>query len=355
MQEIKIVPNPNPQTKPNDSELGFGRYFTDHMFVMDYTEGIGWHDPSIIPYGPIPMEPTMMVFHYAQETFEGMKAYRHDNGEIMLFRPYMNAKRHNNSNTRLCIPTIPEDDYVYYVKEFVKYEQEWVPHLAETSLYIRPFVFATECGMGVHPAKTYKFMIVLSPSGSYYAEGVNPVKIMVEHEMVRAVVGGTGFTKCGGNYAGSILAQKKAEESGYSQVLWLDGVHRKYVEEVGAMNIMFKIDGEIITAPCEGSVLPGITRDSILLILRDWGYKATERLLSIDEIMEAARAGKLEEVFGTGTAAVISPVGELKYKDEVAVINNFQTGPLTQKLYDYLTGIQWGRVEDKYGWMYPVK
>lgn len=297
----------------------------------------------------------MMVFHYAQETFEGMKAYRHDNGDIMLFRPYMNAKRHNNSNTRLCIPTIPEDDYVYYVKEFVKYEQEWVPHLAETSLYIRPFVFATECGMGVHPAKTYKFMIVLSPSGSYYAEGVNPVKIMVEHEMVRAVVGGTGFTKCGGNYAGSILAQKKAEESGYSQVLWLDGVHRKYVEEVGAMNIMFKIDGEIITAPCEGSVLPGITRDSILHILRDWGYKATERLLSIDEIMEAARAGKLEEVFGTGTAAVISPVGELKYKDEVAVINNFQTGPLTQKLYDYLTGIQWGKVEDKYGWMYPVK
>lgn len=354
MQEIKIVPNPNPQTKPEDSKLGFGRYFTDHMFVMDYTEGIGWHDPSIVPYGPIPVEPTMMVFHYAQETFEGMKAYRHADGTISLFRPYMNAKRHNNSNKRLCIPEIPEDDYVYYIKEFVKYEQEWVPHLAETSLYIRPFVFATECGMGVHPAKTYKFMVVLSPSGSYYAEGVNPVKIMVEDQMVRAVQGGTGFTKCGGNYAGSILAQKQAEEQGYSQVLWLDGVHRKYVEEVGAMNIMFKIDGEIITAPCEGSVLPGITRDSILHILRDWGYKASERLLSIDEIMQAADEGKLEEVFGTGTAAVISPVGELKYKDKVVTINDFKTGELTQKLYDYLTGIQWGTEEDKYGWVYPI-
>ena len=354
MQEIKIVPNTQPQTKPDENQLGFGRYFTDHMFVMDYTEGIGWHDPSIVPYGPIPMEPTMMVFHYAQETFEGMKAYRHADGKIVLFRPYMNAKRHNNSNARLCIPSIPEDDYVYYIKEFVKYEQDWVPHLPETSLYIRPFVFATELGVGVHPAKTYKFVVVLSPSGNYYAEGVNPVKIMVEDELVRAVIGGTGFTKCGGNYAASILAQKRAEEAGYSQVLWLDGVHRKYVEEVGTMNIMFKIDGEVITAPCEGSVLPGITRDSILHVLRDWGIKATERHLPTDAAMAAAHARKLEEVFGTGTAAVISPVGELKYKDKVAVINDFKTGSLTQKLYDYLTGIQWGKVADKYGWLYPV-
>lgn len=355
MQEIKFVQNPNPKTKPAEDQLGFGNYFTDHMFVMEYTEGIGWHDPSIVPYGPIPVEPTMMVLHYAQETFEGMKAYRHADGEITLFRPDMNAKRHNKSNDRLCIPQIPVEDYVAYVKALVEVEAAWVPSLPETSLYIRPFVFATELGVGVHPAKTYKFIIVLSPSGSYYAEGVNPVKIMVEDEYVRSVKGGTGFAKCGGNYAASILSQEKANEAGYSQVLWLDGVHRKYVEEVGTMNIMFKIAGEVITPACEGTVLPGITRDSIIHTLKDWGVKVTERQISIDEVVAAYENGTLEEVFGTGTAAVISPVGELKYQDHIMKINDFKTGELTQKVYDYLTGVQWGTEEDKFGWVVKVK
>ena len=350
MQEIKIVPNPQPQAKPDENQLGFGRYFTDHMFVMDYTEGIGWHDPSIVPYGPIPMEPTMMVFHYAQETFEGMKAYRHADGKITLFRPYMNAKRHNNSNARLCIPPIPEDDYVYYVKEFVKYEQEWVPHLPETSLYIRPFVFATELGVGVHPARTYKFVIVLSPSGNYYAEGVNPVKIMVEDELVRAVIGGTGFTKCGGNYAASILAQQRAAAAGYSQVLWLDGVERKYIEEVGAMNVMFKIAGEIVTPKLTGPTLPGITRKSAIELLKHQGVNVSERLLSVAELTEACEKGTLEEAWGIGTAAIISPIGVLNYGGQDYVINGGEIGPFAQKLYDDLSAIQWGRGDDPLGW-----
>ena len=245
--------------------------------------------------------------------------------------------------------------FVEAVEAIVKYEQDWIPTAKDTSLYIRPFMFASEASVGVHPAKSYTFVIILSPVGSYYPEGVNPVKIWVEDEYVRAVKGGTGFTKCGGNYAASIAAQVKAESHGYTQVLWLDGVHRKYVEEVGTMNVMFLIDDTVVTAPLEGSVLPGVTRDSIIHILKDWGYKVEERELSIDELMEAGRNGKLKEAFGTGTAAVISPVGQLYYKGEEIVINDFKTGELTQKLYDTLTGIQWGRLEDKYGWVRYIK
>ena len=248
------------------------------------------------------------------------------------------------------MPGVPEDMFVEAVEKLVKCEKDWVPAKEETSLYIRPFVFASESSVGVHPAKTYKFIIILSPVGAYYPEGVNPVKIWVEDEYVRAVKGGTGFTKCGGNYAASIAAQVKAEENGYTQVLWLDGVHRKYVEEVGTMNAMFVIDGKVVTAALDGSVLPGVTRDSIIHILKDWGMEVEERDLSIDELMDAARSGKLTEAFGTGTAAVISPIGELCYKGEAVEINGFKTGELTQKLYDTLTGIQWGKIEDKFGW-----
>ena len=301
------------------------------------------------------MNPDTMVLHYAQETFEGLKAYRDPQGNITLFRPEMNARRMINSNKRICMAELPEEMFVEAVEAIVKYEQDWIPTAKDTSLYIRPFMFASEAGVGVHPAKTYKFVIILSPVGNYYPEGVNPVKIWVEDEYVRAVKGGTGFTKCGGNYAASIAAQVKAEAHGYTQVLWLDGVHRKYVEEVGTMNVMFLIDDTIVTAPLEGSVLPGVTRDSIIHILKDWGYKVEERELSIDELMEAGRNGKLTEAFGTGTAAVISPVGQLYYKGEEVVINNFKTGELTQKLYDTLTGIQWGRLEDKYGWVRHIK
>ena len=353
--EFKIERAKQLKEKPVETKLGFGRHFSDHMLVIDYTEGIGWHDGRIIPYGPIEMDPACMVLHYAQETFEGLKAYRHTDGSIALFRPEINAQRLIKSNERLCMPPVPVDLFLKGVEALVKYEQDWVPKEPGTSLYIRPFCFATESGVGLHPSKKYKFVVILSPVGDYYPEGVNPVKIWVEDEYVRAVQGGTGFTKCGGNYAGSIIGQVKAEKYGCSQVLWLDGRERKYVEEVGAMNIMFKIDGEIYTAPIEGTVLPGVTRDSIIHILKDWGYKVNETHLSVDDLMQAGRDGRLEEVYGTGTAAVISPVGALVYKGEEITINNFKIGELTQKLYDYLTGIQWGKEEDKYGWTRLVK
>lgn len=353
--DIKFIKSENLKEKPDETKLGFGKYFTDYMFVMDYDEGQGWHDATIMPYGPIPMSPATVVLHYAQETFEGLKAYRRADGQIQLFRPEMNARRMIRSNERLCMATIPEELFIEAVNALVKVEKDWVPSEPETSLYIRPFAFATESSLGVHKAKAYKFMIILSPVGAYYAAGLDPVKIMVEDEYVRAVKGGTGFAKCGGNYAGSIIGQEKAEKAGCEQVLWLDGETRTYVEEVGSMNIMFKIDGEIYTAPIEGTVLPGVTRDSIIHILKDWGYKVNEAKLPIADLMQAGRDGKLEEVFGTGTAAVISPVGGLVYKDEELTVNNFQIGELTQKLYDYLTGIQWGKVEDKYGWTRLVK
>lgn len=354
--EIKIERAKTLKPKPAPgTPLGFGKYFTDHMFIMDWTAEDGWKDARIVPYGPIQMDPASMVLHYAQETFEGLKAYKAKNGRILLFRPEMNARRFANSNRRLCMEVVPEDMFVEAIEKLVAYEQDWIPEEEGTSLYIRPFMYASEAAVGVHPSSSYRFMILLSPVGAYYPEGVNPVKIYVEDEFVRATKGGTGFTKCGGNYAASIAAQVKAEKLGYTQVLWLDGVERKYVEEVGTMNVMFKIDGTIVTAPCDGTVLPGVTRDSIMQILKSWGYTVEERHLSIDDLMEAGRNGKLEEAFGTGTAAVISPVGELNYKGEITTINDFKTGELTQKLYDTLTGIQWGDIEDTFHWTREVK
>ena len=352
--DIRFEKRQTLKEKPDETNLGFGKYMTDYMFVCDWSKEQGWHDARIVPEGPIEMDPACMVLHYAQETFEGLKAYRTAEGKIQLFRPDMNAKRMIRSNERLCMPGFPEEDFVEAVKALVKVEEDWVPSEPNTSLYIRPYMFATEAALGVHMASSYKFMIICSPVGAYYASGLDPVKIMVEDEYVRAVAGGTGFTKCGGNYAGSIAGQMKAEKLGYEQVLWLDGNQKKYVEEVGSMNIMFKIDGEIWTAPIEGTVLPGVTRDSMIHILRDWGYTVREERLSVDDLMAAGHNGKLEEVFGTGTAAVISPVGQLRYKDDVVVVNDNKTGELTQKLYDTLTGIQWGRLEDKYGWTVEV-
>ena len=351
--EVQFVESKNLKEKPTGA-LGFGKYYTDYMFVMDWDAGQEWHDARVVPYGPLEFDPASMVLHYAQETFEGMKAYRTKDGKVQLFRPEMNAKRFANSNKRLSMPTLPVDMFVDAVKTIVKYSEDWIPTGEGESLYIRPFMFATEAAIGVHAASHYKFMIICSPVGAYYAEGVNPVKIYVEDEYVRATKGGTGFTKCGGNYAGSLAAQVKAEELGYSQVLWLDGVHRKYIEEVGSMNVMFEIDNKIVTAPCEGTVLPGVTRDSILHILKDWGYEIEERHLSVDELMEAGHNGKLQEAWGTGTAAVISPIGELYYKGDKVTVSDFKTGELTQKLYDTLTGIQWGTIEDPYGWTVVV-
>lgn len=352
--QIRIEKTTAPKAKPDWKNLGFGHIFTDHMFIMDYDEGQGWHDARIVPYQPLVLDPSALVFHYAQECFEGLKAYRLDDGSVQLFRPDKNAERMQSTHERLCIPQIPVEDFVDAVKALVSVDKEWVPAEPDTSLYIRPFTIATEPVLGVKASAKYQFIVICSPSGAYYEEGLNPVKIYVEDEYVRATPGGTGYIKCGGNYAASIAAGEKAHKLGYSQVLWLDGVERKYVEEVGAMNIMFKMGGEIYTAATVGTVLPGITRMSCIELLKNWGYKVNEGKLAIDTVMEAGRNGTLEEVFGTGTAAVISPVGSLMYEKEVVEINNFEIGDLTQKLYDTLTGIQYGRLEDTFGWTVKV-
>lgn len=349
--DIKITRTQNPKRKPAKGEkLGFGKIFTDHMFIMNYTEGIGWHDARIVPYGEISLEPSAMIFHYGQEMFEGLKAYRGADGKTRLFRPYMNAKRANSSNERLCIPQIPEEDFVEAIKAVVKVDEDWIPEEEGTSLYIRPFIIATDAFLGVAPSKTYMFMIILAPSGAYYENGLAPVGIWIEDDYVRAVRGGIGYAKTGGNYAASLAAQVKAHDDGYSQVLWLDGVERKYIEEVGAMNIFFKIDGKIVTPMLNGSILPGITRNSVIELCKSLGCEVEERRISVDELVEAAHSGRLEECFGTGTAAVISPVGKLRYKNEVFTINNNEIGELSQKLYDTITGIQWGKCEDKFNW-----
>lgn len=355
MLDIRVEKTTAPKQKPADeSKLGFGKIFTDHMFVMNYTEGKGWHDARIVPYAPIVLDPSALVFHYAQECFEGMKAYRRKDGGVQLFRPEKNAQRMLSTHDRLCIPPIPEEDFVQAVKALVEVDADWVPHSEGTSLYIRPFTIATEAVLGVKASAEYQFIIIASPSGAYYAEGINPVRIYVEDQYTRAAPGGTGYIKCGGNYAASIIASEKAHKLGFSQVLWLDGVERKYVEEVGSMNIFFKIDGEIYTAPTCGTVLPGITRMSCIELMKAWGYKVNETRLAITYLMQAAKDGKLEEVFGTGTAAVISPVGELVYEDQSAVINGGEIGKLTHKLYETLTGIQWGTLPDEHGWIVPV-
>lgn len=353
--EIKFERTTAPKQKPeNESALGFGKTFTDHMFIMEYDEGQGWHDPRIVPYGNIELSPAAMVLHYGQEVFEGMKAYRTEDDRILLFRPDRNFARLNSSNERLCIPYIDEEFCLEALKELLRVERDWVPHTFGTSLYIRPFIFAADPFLGVHAAKKLYYMVILAPSGAYYANGLNPVKIYVEPAYVRAVRGGMGYTKTGGNYAASLKAQAEAEKTGYSQVLWLDGVHQRYIEEVGAMNVFFVFDDEIVTPALDGATLPGVTRMSCIEILRSWGYNVSERLLPIDEVVEKYKAGRLLEMFGSGTAAVISPVGELKYEDTVMTINNGEIGAVSQKLYDTLTGIQWGRLEDTFGWTVEV-
>lgn len=350
MGNITIERSKTPKKKPDQNNLGFGNYFTDHMFIMDYTEGVGWHDPRIIPYQPLMMDPATMVFHYGQAIFEGLKAYKAQNGGILLFRPHRNMARVNISNDRLCIPPIDVDFGVEAIKTLVSLEKDWIPQAEGTSLYIRPFIISTDPYLGVRPSLTYKFIIILCPVGAYYPEGINPVKIYIENKYVRAVKGGIGFAKTPGNYAASLKSQVEAQEKGYTQVLWLDGVERKYVEEVGTMNVFFKIDGKVITPSLEGSILAGITRDSSIALLKHWGVPVEERRISIEEIYQAHQEGKLEEAFGTGTAAVISPIGSLNWNDNIIAINNEQTGPISKRLYDTITGIQCGKIEDLFGW-----
>ncbi len=351
MLNIRIEKTAAPKAKPADeSQLGFGHIFTDHMAMIDWSADEGWHDARIVPFANFSMHPAATCLHYGAEVFEGLKAYRRADGRIQLFRPDQNARRMIDSAERLCLPQLPEEDFLQILKAFVALEADWVPHSEGTSLYLRPFTFGCDENLGVHAVEHACFAIIASPSGSYYKEGINPVGIMIEDTDVRAVRGGTGYAKCGGNYAASTRAGERAEKKGYSQVLWLDGVERKYIEEVGAMNVMFKIDGEIVTPALTGSILPGVTRKSCIEVLRAHGYKVSERLLSVDELAQALEGGKLEEAWGCGTAAVVSPIGTLAYKDKVFTVNGGRIGEVTHMLYDELTGIQWGKIEDKYGW-----
>ncbi|MDR2646967.1 MAG: branched-chain amino acid aminotransferase [Oscillospiraceae bacterium] len=356
MQAIDITRTAAPKQKPVDqNQLGFGVYYTDHMFLMNYDAGEGWHNPRIVPYAPISLEPAAMCFHYGQEVFEGMKAYCGTDGKIRLFRPEQNLARLNLSNDRLCIPLIDEAFALEAIKALVRTDADWIPTLDGTSLYIRPFIFATEPHVGVHPARSLLFCIILSPVGAYYPEGLDPVKIYVETQYVRSVRGGMGFTKAGGNYAASLKAQDEATKQGFSQVLWLDGIERKYIEEVGTMNVFFVVGDEVITPSLQGSILGGITRKSCIELLKSWGLRVAERQFSVDELLAASKNGTLKEAFGSGTAAVISPIGQLKCGDEVITVGGGKIGALSQRLYDTLTGIQWGKTEDTFGWTIVVE
>ena len=348
---IEKVQESELKAKPNEAKLGFGQIFTDHMFSMKYRQGKGWYDAQITRYQKFSMDPSAMVLHYGQAIFEGLKAYRGKDDQIYLFRPRANLERMNISAERMCMATIDVDDVLQALKTLITIDKDWVPKTLGSTLYIRPAMIATEAGLGVRPAKEYLFFVILSPVGAYYPEGFNPVKIYVSDTYVRAVPGGVGHVKTAGNYAASIMAAVEAQQKGYTQVLWLDALERRYVEEVGTMNIFFKIDGKIITPPLGGSILPGITRDSVIKLTRDWGLDVEERPIAIDEVIEANSSGHLEEVFGSGTAAVISPVGALYYQGQTITINSGKTGELSQRLFDVLQDIQYGNIPDSNGWV----
>jgi len=352
--ELSITRSENLRPKPDDAKLGFGTLFTDHMLNMDYSLEGGWHAARIEPYGSIEMDPATMFLHYGQGVFEGLKAYRTDSGQIQLFRPQENFKRLNRSCRRLCIPEVDEDFALESLKQLIALEKGWVPGAPETSLYIRPTIVAMDPFLGVRASHTYRYFIILSPVGAYYPEGFNPVKILVTSDLVRAVRGGVGEAKTPGNYAASLLAGEQAHAAGYTQVLWLDGVEQKYLEEVGSMNIFFVIDDEIVTPQLNGSILPGVTRKSVIELAKHWNEKVSERKVSIDELFEAHASGRLKEVFGSGTAAVISPVGQIKYGDQVITINANRTGPVAQKYYTAITDIQYGRAEDSLEWVVKI-
>lgn len=352
--DIRIEKATKLKEKPDSTTLDFGTVFTDHMFILDYSADQGWHDGRIIPYGPIELDPAATSLHYGQTVFEGLKAYVTESDEVQLFRPDQNIARLNRSSERIRIPELDEEYATNAIKELVRLDKEWVPKEPGTSLYIRPYIIATEAHLGVSPSKNYKFIIILSPVGAYYDEGINPVKIAVEDKYVRAVIGGTGEAKTGGNYASSLAATEIVAKKGFAQVLWLDGVEKKYIEEVGSMNVFFKINDEIITPKLNGSILPGITRDSVIKMLNYWDMPVIERRISMQEIYDAAQNGTLEEAFGTGTAAVISPIGQLTWKTEDIIINQGKTGTVSKKLYDSLGDIQYGRSEDVFNWTVKV-
>lgn len=350
--ELKILPLTNPKPRPADeSHLGFGKQFTDRMLVMEYAASQGWHSARIQPYGPFSLDPACAVLHYAQEIFEGLKAFRREDGSLALFRAADNVRRFNRSATRMCMPTVDEVFFHEAIRQLVKLEADWVPRSAGTSLYIRPTMIATDPYLGVKPSDTYLCYVILSPVGAYYKGGFSPVKIWISDEYVRAALGGTGEAKTGGNYAASLRASMEAAAHGYDQVLWLDAEQRRYVEEVGSMNMCFVVDGKVVTSPLRGTILDGVTRRSILELVRDLGVGIEERALSVDEIFAAIASGRMTEAFGTGTAAVVSPVGQFTYRERTATLGNGQVGAFTMKLYETLTGIQYGRLPDPHGWV----
>ncbi len=351
---IRIEEVPPSELKPlydDPATLPFGGIYTDRMFTMSYASGKGWYDPAIVKYAPFELDPAALVHHYGQEIFEGLKAFLSPTtSEIRLFRPEKNAARFNASARRMCMPEVPEEQFLQAVELLVNQESRWMPRYRGASMYIRPTMIATEAGLGVRPSKEYVFFIILSPSGPYYKEGFNPISLLVADEYVRAVRGGVGEAKTGGNYAASLLAGQEAKQKGYSQVLWLDAIERKYVEEVGAMNMFFVFGRALVTSPLTGSILRGVTRDSVLTLAPELGYTGEERMLSIDEVVQGAEDGTLTEVFGAGTAASISPVGTLEYRGTVYKVGDGGVGPVSRALYDELTGIQYGEKSDRFGW-----
>ncbi len=351
---MKITKTTNSRLGETDFDhLGFGEVFSDHMFSMEY-EGGQWKTGQIIPYGPIPLYPAMCSLHYAQIIFEGLKAFRSKNGPIHIFRPQKYHERMDQSCMRLCIPQVGLDVFMSALKELIGLDREWIPKRKGYSLYIRPFIFATDSFLGVKISDTYRFLIITGPVGAYYKEGINPVKLITPGGYVRASKGGLGAAKTPANYAATLLPAEEAKEKGFTQVLWLDGIEGKYVEEVGTMNLFFLIGDELITPPLEGTILPGVTRDSVVHLARDWGMKVSERKVSIAEVFATSKNGTLKEVFGSGTAAVISPVGEIHHEGQRIIINDYEIGPLAQKLYDEITGLQYGEKPDKFGWRVTV-
>lgn len=352
--DIRIELTKNPRPLPDETSLGFGRIFTDHMLVVDYEKGRGWHDARIVPYGPLTLDPAAAVLHYGQEMFEGMKAFRGEDGKVRLFRPDANCKRMAEGAARICMEALEPEVMEKLVTELLRVEERWVPHSPGTALYIRPTLIATEAFLGVRPSHTYTFFTILSPVGAYFAGGMSPVKIWVEPKYIRAAPGGLGAIKAGANYAASLLAGEEAKKAGYAQVLWLDAVEHRWFEEVGTMNLFVVVGDTIVTPSLGGSILPGITRESVLTLLKDWGLKVEERPISIDEVATAHGKGELREVFGTGTAAVISPVNELAFKGESFTVGDGNIGPIAQRLYDTITGMQSGRLPDPHGWVHPL-
>lgn len=354
MVDIAVTKVTKPGVLPDESKLGFGKIFADHMFVMDYSSDKGWYNPRVEPYQDFSLSPAAMVYHYGQAIFEGMKVFRTEDDRVVVFRPQDHLNRLNHSAEIICIPPVDVDVVYEGLAKLIEIDKHWVPKSVGTALYIRPFIISTDAQLGVHASHTYKLIIITSPVGAYYAAGLKPVKLKVEDKFVRAVSGGIGEAKTPGNYAASLRAGVEAQKEGFDQVLWLDGIERKYIEEVGAMNILFKIKGEIVTPALNGSILSGITRKSVLEVVREWGMPAVERRISIDEVFEAHAKGELEEVFGSGTAAVISPVGQLTWKGQTIIVNNNEIGETSQKLYNHITGLQYGKLADKHGWVREV-